>query len=96
MPQEALLPYVAVELVATGLFAGLLNGTKMPVLLKVPTVQVIAKIIRLMTLALSLYLAGATVTAQGLLDGILVSIPGVLLQIVLVGLVLFTKEKNNG
>jgi hypothetical protein len=49
-----------------------------------------------MTLALSLYLAGATVTAQGLLDGILVSIPGVLLQIVLVGLVFLKKEKNNG
>ena len=46
MPVKALLPYIAIELVFTGFFAGIFSKVKMPSVLRVLSVQICAKIVR--------------------------------------------------
>ena len=88
MPAQALLPYVTVELIATGALAGVFARARMHGVLRVLSVQVAAKAIRLLVYAIALYAARGTVAPSALFAGISASLPGVLLQIVLVGFLL--------
>ena len=94
MPQSAVLPFVTIELIVTGLFAGAFSKVKLPAVLRVFTVQVLAKAVRVVAVALSLYLASGKVVGSALFAGILTSVPGVLLQIVIVSLLVARKEKK--
>ena len=94
MPASALLPYITLELVATGLLAGVFARSKMPIVLRVFSVQVIAKIIRLVAYAASLYILSGVVSASVLFSGVLASIPGVALQLVLLTILIAKREKN--
>ena len=94
MPAAAVLPYITVELVALGLLAGLFSNVKLPALLRVFLVQVLAKIVRLAVLATTLYISTGVVSTQSLFAGILISVPGVVLQLVAVTLLIAKKEKN--
>ena len=96
MPAETLLPYITLELVATGALAGIFAKAKLPAFVRVLSVQVAAKIIRLVAFAASLYLANGTVAASALFSGILISIPGVVLQLGLVTYLTIKKEKKLG
>ena len=95
MPSSALLPFITLELTVTGLFAGVFAKCKMPVVLRIFSVQVLAKAVRLIAFAISLYIANGTVSASALFSGVLASIPGVLLQLVLLTLLIVKKEKQN-
>ena len=94
MPTKALLPYIAIELVATGVFAGLIRNMRAPAVLRVFLVQVLAKVVRVGALACNIYFVGnGVITAERLFAGVAQSLPGVILQLVLVGCLL--KEMNN-
>ena len=95
MPSSALLPFITVELIATGALAGVFAKAKMPVVLRVFSVQVLGKVVRLIVFAISLYMANGAVSASALFNGILTSIPGVVLQLVLLTILIVRKEKKN-
>lgn len=94
MPAKAILPYIAVELIATGLLAGVFAKVKLPALLRVFLVQICAKAARLCAFAIGVSASGATLTVDGLFAGIAQSWPGVLLQLALVTYLIFVKEKK--
>ena len=94
MPQSAILPFITIELIATGLFAGMFKNVKSPAVLRVFLVQVLAKAVRLIAFALSLYFASGNIKLPTLFSGILMSIPGIILQLVLVSLLIKGKGKN--
>ena len=95
MPSAVLLPFITLELIATGLLAGAFSKSKLPVMLRVFLVQIIAKAVRLSAFAISLYATNGTVSAQALFDGILMSVPGVVLQLALVTFLVVKKEKQH-
>ena len=94
MPGEAILPYITVELIAMGLLAGAFSNLKTFALVRVLLVQIIAKAIRLCAFAIGTAFMGNTLTATSLFSGILTSIPGVLLQLVVVTYLIVKKEKK--
>ncbi|MBR5134221.1 MAG: ECF transporter S component [Clostridia bacterium] len=95
MPSAALLPFITIELTATGLLAGQFSRAKMPVVCRVLTVQVVAKAIRLAALALSLYMTSGVVAASSLFAGVVISLPGVVLQWAVVGAFLAKRGRRN-
>ena len=94
MPAKAVLPYIAIELIATGILAGAMTRVKFFAPLRVLSVQVLAKIIRLSVLAVVLYSTTGAVSASVLTAGILTSVPGLVLQLVVVSLVIVKKESK--
>ena len=94
MPAAAMLPFITLELIATGLLAGAFAASKLPAVLRVLAVQVGAKIVRLAAFAISLYAANGALSASALFAGILTSVPGVILQLVIVTFLIVKKEKN--
>ena len=94
MPAEALLPYITLELVATGVFAGIFANVKLFAPIRVLSVQLIAKVMRLAFLAVSLYFTTGGVSLQKLSAGIVTSIPGLVLQLLVVGFLVAYKDKK--
>ena len=95
MPSAALLPFITLELVATGLLAGLFFKAKLPAVLRVLSVQVMAKAVRLVAFAISLYTANGTVVASTLFAGVFTSVPGIILQLILVTFLIMKKETRH-
>ena len=94
MPSSTLLPCITLELVATGLFAGVFVKVKMPVILRILSIQVVAKLVRLAAFAIFLYFTKGKV-GMAVFNGVLISIPGVLLQLALLTILLMRKERKN-
>lgn len=94
MPQAVILPFITIELIVTGLFAGAFSKVSLPAVVRVGLVQLSAKAVRLITFAIYLYFANGIITPSKLFAGILISVPGVLLQLVIVSLLVVRKEKN--
>ena len=94
MPLANVLPYITVELIATGLLAGAFSNVKWHPVLRVLSVQIIAKVIRVALLASTLYFANTAITATALFAGILTSVPGVVIQLALVSYLIVKKEKE--
>ena len=95
MPSSALLPFITIELIATGLLAGVFSKSKLPAVLRVLLVQVIAKLARIVAFAISLYITNGAVSANALFSGILTSVSGVILQLALVTFLIVKKEKKH-
>ena len=95
MPTEALLPFITVELIATGLLAGEIRKVKMNTTLSIFSVQAGAKMARLLAFTIVSIAKTGTVVASQLFAGILTSIPGVVLQLVLLTYLLTNREKGN-
>ena len=95
MPSSELLPFITLELIATGALAGAFAKWKKPVVLRIFLVQVLAKLVRLTAFAISLFSVNGTVNMSVLFSGILTSIPGVVLQLVLLTVLIVRKEKRN-
>ena len=95
MPSAALLPFITLELVAIGLLAGIFSKVKLPAVLRVLSVQLMAKAVRLVAVAISLYATNGTVVASKLFAGILTSVPGIILQLVLVTFLIMKKEAQH-
>ncbi len=96
MPTAAMLPIITAELIGTGLFAGLLRNSKMPVFGKVLATQVLAKGCRaIITLGL-IYLAGnSPLPFSSVWMSAVTGLPGILLQWTFIPLILFYVENKN-
>ena len=95
MPAQALLPYITLELIATGLLIGMRPLSKLPAILRVLAVQALAKLVRLSAYAIALYSATGSVSASALLAGVLLSLPGVAIQLALVSYLIAKKERTS-
>ena len=95
MPGTALLPFITLELAVSGLTAGVLREAKIPAVLRVLSVQVIAKAVRLTTFAIAFGVMNGGVTMAAVFDGVPVSLPGVALQLVLIPLVIRMRGREN-
>ena len=96
MPALAVLPYIMIELIAIGALAGLLAENELPAVLRVLLVQVVAKAIRLAAFGCNVYFATAgTLTAALLFGDVIRSVPGILLQLIVVTLLLKNKENDS-
>ena len=94
MPAEKILPYIMIELVATGLLAGMFAKTQMPSLLCVLSVQVLAKAIRLGAFATVMLVNVGSINTSSLTVGIVTSIPGLVLQLVAIPCLLHYTNKK--
>ena len=94
MPAESILPYITVELVAMGALAGFLSNVKLFPTLRVLAVQLGAKVMRIAIFACYLYFAGREITAAALFGDIGRSLPGVALQLILLTVLLISKQKD--
>ena len=96
MPAMNILPYMMIELIAIGALAGLLAKSKGAALWRVLLVQVGAKAVRLLAFAGNLYFATeGALTASMVFGDVVRSIPGILLQLVVVTVLLKMKEKED-
>ena len=96
MPAMNILPYMMIELIAIGALAGLLAKSKGAALWRVLMVQAGAKAIRLLIFAGNLYFAiDGALTASMVFGDVVRSIPGILLQLVVVTVLLKMKEKED-
>ena len=96
MPAMNILPYMMIELIAIGALAGLLAKSKGAALWRVLMVQAGAKAIRLLIFAGNLYFAiDGALTASLVFGDVVRSIPGILLQLVVVTVLLKMKEKED-
>ena len=84
MPAEKLLPYIALELVATGLLAGVFAKVSIPSVLRILAVQALAKVVRLGVFATVMLINSGSINTSSLTAGIVTSIPGLVLQLVVV------------
>lgn len=93
MPSAEMLPFITLELIVMGLLSGVFSKSKLHATLRVLLVQVIAKISRLIVFAISLGITTGGVSAGALFNGILISIPGVIIQLALLTYLIIEKEK---
>lgn len=85
MPAPSMLPLIAIELVCFGIFAGLINKTKMNIFAKVLVVQLLSRILRIAaTLILGAFISDISITATAALSGLLLALPGYILQLLVV------------
>lgn len=89
MPAAAVLPVITVELIASGLFSGLLRSVKLPVFCKVLAVQVGAKLVRLLAVLLL-----GTLPAASVWGSVTDALPGLALQWLLLPLIVYAVERQ--
>ena len=95
MPAAVILPYITVELIATGVLAGVFSKVKIAAPLRVLATQAAAKAVRVAVHATVLAITTGGVKASVLFAGVLTSIPGLLVQLILVSYLIIEKEKKN-
>ena len=95
MPAVGILPYITVELVATGILAGVFAKVKINPILRVLSVQAAAKAVRVVVHAIALAITTGGVKASALFAGVTTSIPGIVLQLLLISYLIVEKEKRN-
>ena len=96
MPSAAVLPFILAELCAYGITAGLLREKKMPFFLKLLTVQLCGRAVRLAFTAVGAYAFGSAVTTASVLSAVVAGIPGIIVQWVVVTAVVKMTEKKVG
>lgn len=85
MPTAAMLPLITIELACFGLFAGLIKDKKWNIFAKIFTIQLLSRIVRIMITLISVYfISDSTVTANTIFSGIILSIPGFVMQLLVV------------
>ncbi|MBQ2815053.1 MAG: ECF transporter S component [Clostridia bacterium] len=93
MPTASMLPLIIIELICFGFFAGLLSKTKINVFSKLLIIQVVSRVLRIAaTLILSCFISDITITATAALSGIILAIPGYILQLLVVPYFVNTKH----
>lgn len=85
MPTAAMLPFIIIELACFGLFAGLLSKNTMNIFVKIFTVQLLSKIVRITaTVIIGCFVSNMAVTATAVLNTAIIAIPGYILQLLTV------------
>lgn len=96
MPSAAMLPFMVIELAAYGFFIGLLNRTKLPVIVKLLIAQVSGRALRALAILTAFYGFGSTaVLPSVILSSVVTGLFGILLQLVLIPLVMFWAENKS-
>ena len=96
MPASAILPYIMLELAVIGALSGLLSKRSYPAILRVLFVQICAKAIRIAVFAAGFAISNGTAPSASTLFGdVVISLPGVALQLIVLTLVLMSKEIKN-
>lgn len=97
MPIAGMLPFMMIELCVYGLTAGLLRGSRLPVLLQVVIVQLAGRAVRAAAILLSVYAFGyTTIDPAVIYTSITAGLFGILLQWVLIPLVMYRVEHPRG
>ena len=94
MPAVGILPYITVELVATGAFAGVFSKTKILPTFRVLATQAAAKVVRVVVHSSVLAITVGSVKASALFAGVITSIPGLILQLIMVSYLIREKENK--
>ena len=95
MPPLAQLPFMMVELLGYGVAAGLLRHVKMNLVLKTFIVMIAGRVLRMGACTFAFYALGNTKMAPlGIWTSIPASLPGIVLQIILIPLVVFWVENK--
>ena len=95
MPASALLPYIAAETAGYGLFAGLLKDAKLHPIIKIASVQILGRLVRILAaLLLSAVMKDNTIAFSAAIAGMLAGIPGIILQIILVPYIVKKIERS--
>ena len=95
MPGPAMLPFMMIELCMYGLFAGLLQNTKMPTIAKVLLAQIGGRAVRAVAILVSVYLLGnAAIHTAVIWNSIIAGIPGLILQWTLLPLLVYRIERG--
>ena len=95
MPASALLPYIAAETAAYGLFAGLLKNVKLHPIAKIVSVQILGRLVRILAaLLLSAVMSNNTIAFSAAIAGMLSCIPGIILQIILIPYIVRIIERS--
>ncbi|MCR4938800.1 MAG: ECF transporter S component [Treponemataceae bacterium] len=95
MPTMAQLPFMMVELFGYGLAAGLLRNVKMNLVLKTLLVMVAGRVLRMGACTFAFYALGnANMAPLGIWRSIPSSLPGIVLQIVMIPLIVFWVENK--
>ena len=95
MPPAAQLPFMMVELFGYGLAAGLLRNVKLPLVANTLLAMVFGRVLRMLACTLAFYALGMDRMAPlGIWRSLPLSLPGIVLQLVLVPLVVYRVEKR--
>lgn len=95
MPLITMLPFMAIELGAYGLFAGLLSSVKMPSAVKVLIVQIGGRLVKAAAIAAAFYVFGSeSVQVASVFTSILTGIFGIALQLVIIPLIIYRTENS--
>ena len=93
MPTAAMMPFIIVELITFGIFAGLLANKELNIFLKIVIVQVLGRIVRIAATLISVYfINNTTITATAILTPIILAVPGYILQLLVVPY--FIRKRN--
>ncbi len=88
MPSATILPFMVIELLSYGLFAGLMSNGKLPRVGKVLSVQVVGRLIRAAAIALAVYGFGYTLSVSIIWTSVVTGLWGIALQLAVVPLVM--------
>lgn len=85
MPNTDMLPYITIELVCFGLFAGLLADKRWNPFVKILLVQILSRIVRIAaTLIIVSFVQSAVITSTVIFNTVITAIPGYILQLLVV------------
>lgn len=95
MPTAAMLPFMMVELLCYGLFAGLLRTTRIPSLGKVVLAQIGGRLVRAGAILFAVYaLDSTTISVATIWNSVVTGLPGLLLQWAILPLLLYWIENR--
>ena len=96
MPTAAMLPFMMIELLCYGLFAGLMRTARIPSLGKVVLAQIGGRAVRAAAILIAFYGLGSTAIPVAIIwRSIATGLPGLLLQWVLLPLLLYWIENRS-
>ena len=93
MPLFTMVPFMAIELCAYGLLAGLLRSAKMPEAAKVLLIQLGGRLVKAAAIAAAFYVFGSeSVQVSSVLTSVYTGVFGIVLQLVLIPLIIYRAE----
>lgn len=95
MPNEAMLPFILLELALYGLCTGLFRQTKTPVILAVLTSQLIGRSVRAIAILVAVSLLGSPLSLSVIRTSITKGAIGIALQLILLPLIMYRVEHGN-
>ncbi len=94
MPGAVVLPFMMVELCAYGLFAGLLRNTKLPIVVKVLTIQAAGRLSKVLAIVFAFYVLGSkAIVASSVWNDVLTGLTGIAIQLIFLPVIVKVVER---